>query len=82
MPFLLQACGLFCAAEQQLELVSNFTLAPAAGLFSLGVLVSMGNGSSTTVVLNGTVSQTSAGLTVTQASCVCILVSQLVQTRV
>ena len=49
-----------------MELVSTFGLPSAAGPFSLGAVLSMGTGSTTSVVLNGTVGQTPGGLAVTQ----------------
>ena len=66
---MLQDCGLPCTHERQLELLANFSLPQSAGSFALGATISMGNGSSTMVVLNGTVTAGSHGLAVTQVGC-------------
>ena len=52
----LQAGALFAGQERQLELLGNFSLASAAGPFSIGAVLSAGNDSTVLVILNGTVS--------------------------
>ena len=49
----MQACGLHCGSQRQVELLGNFGLT-SAGPFSVGTLLSAGNESKTAIILNGT----------------------------